>query len=92
MPEIDRQLFKGKDQLLVEDWQKVSAPDLSPKSVGEVLFKCSWSGKAATTVGVQLTADNTTAEGAKLLLAGSWGSGLKLQAKRLFSAQTKIQY
>ncbi len=85
MPEIDRQLFRGKDLLDLEDWQKVSAPDLSPRSVGQVLERHEWSGKAAATVGVKLSADNTEVESARLVLAGSWGSVLKIQAHKLFS-------
>ncbi len=86
MPDIDRQLFRGSDNLSTEDWQKVSAPDLSPRAVGTVLGKYEWSGKAAASVGVRLTADNTAADTAKLLLSGSWGSTLKIQARKVFSS------
>ncbi len=86
MPDIDRQLFRGTDALSNEDWLKVSAPDLSPRAVGAVLEKYDWSGKAAAAVGIRLTADNTAADSAKLLLAGGWGSTLKIPAKQLFSS------
>ena len=85
MPDIDKQLFRGKDPLDLEDWKKVSAPDLSPKSVSQALGKHEWSGKAAATVGIKLSADNTEVDSARLLLAGGWGSVIKIQARKLFS-------
>lgn len=85
MPDIDRQLFRGKDSLSLEDWQKVAAPDLSPRSISQILEKHEWSGKAAAAVGLRLTADNTRVDSAKLLLAGGWGNTLKIQARKLFT-------
>ena len=84
MPDIDRQLFKGKEPLSQEDWEKVSAADWSARSLAEVLEKNGWEKKAAATVAVRLKPDNSGPEAVKLALAGSWDGQVKIQAKRVF--------
>ena len=85
MPEIDRLLFRGTEQLTAEDWATVTATDLSSRTVGQLLGKYGWEGKAAATTGIRLKPDNTGPEAARLMLLGTWDSTLKIQAKKVFA-------
>ncbi len=86
MPEIDRLLFQGTEQLTPEDWRSVETPDLSSRSVGQVLMRHGWNGKgAAAAVAVKLQPDNTSPETARLVLLGEWEGAIKIQAKKLFT-------
>ena len=84
MPDIDRQLFKGNEALNTADWEKLTVADWSPRNVEGALERNGWEHKAAAAVAIRLKPDNSGPEAAKLLLAGSWGDPLKVQAKRIF--------
>ncbi len=84
MPDIDRQVFKGREPLNQEDLEKVSAADWSARAIEGVLEKNGWEKKAAAAIAVQLKPDNSGPEAIKLALAGSWDGQVKIQAKKVF--------
>ena len=84
MPDIDRLLFKGREQLKTEDWEKMSASDWSSRAVERVLAANGWENKAAAAVATRLKPDNSGPEAAKLVWAGCWDKTVKIQAKKVF--------
>ncbi len=84
MPDIDRQLFGGKDNLSENDLKSLSAEDLSIRATGEVLRRFGWEGRSAAAVGLKLSPDNTTAAAGRLILLGVWDQKIKIQAKKIF--------
>ncbi len=84
MPLINRQLFAGTDKLSGADWESISAPDISGSSLAKLLDQYGWEKKGAAAIGLRLEPDNTSVEAARVVLLGSWGKKVQLQAKKLF--------
>lgn len=85
MPELDKNLFVGKEQISATEWETLTSTDAGQQAIGEFLESFGWDQKAAGSVVLQLEADNRSVAAASLRLAGRWTDGpVKLQAKKLF--------
>ena len=85
MPDLDKVLFAGNENISSAEWATITTPDMSGNSVAEFLEGNGWDGNAAGIVGLQLSADNTRPTAACFALAGRWSDRPnRIQAQKVF--------
>lgn len=85
MPDLDKALFAGKDQISPAEWASLTTSDMNQRAVAEFLESYGWDQRAAAHVGLKLAADNTSVVAAQLALAGKWRDGpIRFQASKIF--------
>jgi hypothetical protein len=85
MPEIDKTLFAGKEPISAEEWATLTTTGMGQQAVEDFLEGFGWDQKAAGTVGLRLTPDNTGVASAQLALTGPWKEGpILFAASKLF--------
>ena len=86
MPDIDKVLFSGQENISSAEWAALSTPDMGEASVAEFLEGTGWDGNVAGVVGLQLSADNSRPTAARFAMAGQWSDRPnRIQAQKVFA-------
>jgi hypothetical protein len=70
MPDIEKSLFSGQENISNAEWATLTVPDMSNANVSEFLEGGGWDGNVAGVVGLQLATDNSRPMVARFALAG----------------------
>ncbi len=71
MPDINKVLFSGQENISSVEWAALSTPDMGEASVAEFLEGTGWDGNVAGVVGLQLSGDNSRPTAARFAMAGT---------------------
>ena len=86
MPDIEKSLFSGQENISNAEWATLTVPDMSDANVSEFLEGGGWDGNVAGVVGLQLAADNSRPTAARFALAGRWSDRPnRIQAQKIFA-------
>jgi hypothetical protein len=86
MPDIEKSLFSGQENISTAEWATLTIPDMSDANVSEFLEGSGWDGNVAGVVGLQLAADNSRPTAARFALAGRWSDRPnRIQAQKIFA-------
>ena len=86
MPDIEKSLFSGQENISTAEWATLTVPDMSDANVSEFLEGSGWDGNVAGVVGLQLAADNSRPTAARFALAGRWSDRPnRIQAQKIFA-------
>ena len=66
MPDIEKSLFSGQENISNAEWATLTVPDMSDANVSEFLEGGGWDGNVAGVVGLQLATDNSRPTAARL--------------------------
>jgi hypothetical protein len=73
MPDIEKFLFSGQENIFHAEWATLTIPDMSNANVSEFLEGSGWDGNVpAGVMGLQLAADKSRPTAARFALAGHW--------------------
>ena len=86
MPDIEKSLFSGQENISNAEWATLTVPDMSDANVSEFLEGGGWDGNVAGVVGLQLATDNSRPTAARFALAGRWSDRPnRIQAQKIFA-------
>lgn len=85
MPDIDKNLFAGREQITAAEWATLVSTSMGQQAVAELLESSGWDRKAAGCVGLKLSPDNSSILSGQLAIAGKWKDGKeRIHAAKLF--------
>lgn len=85
MPDIDKNLFAGREPVSAAEWASLASTSLGQQALAELLEESGWDQQAAGCIGLKLSPDNSSVVSGRLALAGKWKNGTeRLHAAKLF--------